>query len=156
MSNNNVRTVPKHLKHKPIYIVNGYRLIDGEYKNDTDVVGLSVGKAQWSDTFVPSVKVWRYVGDNQDTGRWSRQSEETTITRALDMATLILKVYNCLQSGEPLGKFDGPNVYGEKIEIEQTEQRELIQALKDYFSAHHADIDSHINILKQTLDSYKM
>lgn len=155
MSGKLARTVPKYLKHKPIYIVNGYRPIDGEYKNDTDVVGLSVGKAQWSEDFVPSVKIWRYVEGEEGTGRWSRQSEETTITRALDMATLILKVYNSLQNGAPLGTFDGPNVHG-KIEIEETEQRELIQELKEYFSEHHEDIESHVKILKETLDSCRI
>lgn len=54
--------VPTHLKHKPIFVLDDdYKSIDGNYKNDSDVVGLSLGKAQWTDKneFVPSVKVWR-------------------------------------------------------------------------------------------------
>ena len=156
MSNKNSKPIPTHLKHTPIFIVDGYCAIDGEYKNNTDVVGLSVGKAQWADYFIPSVKVWRFLENKNGTGRWSRQSEETTITRALDMATFILKVYNNLVNGAPLGTFDGPNVHGDKIEIVQTEQRELVQELKNYFSENHEDIESHIKILKATLDNYKL
>lgn len=148
--------VPMNCKHKPIYYVNGYSPIDGKYKNKTDVVGLSLGKAQWTDEFVPSVKVWRYKKGNEDTkGRWSRQSEETTVTRALDMATLVIKVYNSIVNGAPLDPFDGPNMHG-TMEIEQTDQQELIQALKDYFKDHSKDIDSHIKILKTTLDNCKL
>ena len=54
--------IPGWLKHKPIYAIKRYEQVDGFYKNDTDVIGLSLGKAQWCDNdFVPSVKVWRDV-----------------------------------------------------------------------------------------------
>lgn len=152
----NKRQVPLHLSHKPIYYINGYKPIDGEYKNNTDVVGLSLGKAQWSEEFIPSLKVWRYkYGDGDSKGRWSRQSEEVTVTRALDMATLFLKVYNSIVNGMLLETFDGPNVYG-KVNIEHTEQHELIKALQDYFTKHQEDIDSHIKLLKDTLNKSKI
>ena len=149
-------SVPMNCKHKPIYYVNGYSPIDGEYKNNTDVVGLSLGKAQWSEEFVPSVKVWRYKnGEGDSKGRWSRQSEETTVTRALDMAALFLKVYNNMVNGVSLETFEGPSVRG-KIEIEMTDQYELLKTLKEYFIEHRDDIDSHIKILKETLNNCKL
>lgn len=50
--------IPDNLKHKPIYVIENYAAIDGHYKNDTDVKGISVGRAQWcTNEFVPSVKV---------------------------------------------------------------------------------------------------
>lgn len=39
--------IPHWLKHKPIYAIKSYEQADGFYKNDTDVIGLSLGKAQW-------------------------------------------------------------------------------------------------------------
>lgn len=89
MSDNKPKEIPTNLTHKPIYAINDYEKIDGNYKTNTDVVGISIGKAQWDENnFVPAVKVWRYKN------RWSRQSEETTVTRALDMATLVVNVLN--------------------------------------------------------------
>lgn len=88
--------IPGWLKHKPIYAIKRYEQVDGFYKNDTDVIGLSLGKAQWCDNdFVPSVKVWRDV-KVKGTNRYkiSRQSEETTLTRALDLAMLVVRVYD--------------------------------------------------------------
>jgi hypothetical protein len=48
-----------------------YDTIDGTYKKDTDVIGLSVGRAQWDeDSFVPSVKVWRDTKLGLSKKRW--------------------------------------------------------------------------------------
>lgn len=86
--------IPEHLSHKPIYVMEGYSSTDGCYKNDTDVIGVSVGKAQWAEgDFVPRVKIWRDVKNKKDGSyRISPQNEETTVTRALDMALLVIKV----------------------------------------------------------------
>lgn len=81
------RKAPEHCKHKPMYEIRDYHLMDAEYRKVSDVYSLSVGKAQWDDNFEPSVKVWRKT----DSG-WSRQSEETTFTRAIDMAMIVLQV----------------------------------------------------------------
>ena len=54
--------VPVNLKHKPIYAINEYAAVDGYYKNNTDVVGISIGKAQWkSDDFIQQegVLLWQ-------------------------------------------------------------------------------------------------
>lgn len=85
--NNRNNTIPNHLSHKPIYTLLGYHAIDGEYKNNTDVIGLSLGHAQWDKRgFTPSVKVWRRIKDKNAKYLISRQSEETILTRALDLA----------------------------------------------------------------------
>lgn len=141
--------VPKHLKHKPMYAINGYAAVDGYYKNKTDVVGLSVGKAQWSkDTFIPSVKVWR-----RKNKRWSRQSEETTFTRALDMVTLIIKVLDKHYNGQELEPIK--TVYG-NIDVEQYEEytQADIAAFDAYLQEHKDDIGAHLELLQTAIRSY--
>lgn len=91
--------VPEHLSHKPIIAVDNYHKIDEiqkkaedkDGKDESDAKGLSIGKAQWDDDEEEiSAKVWRY---KENTG-WSRQSEELPLHRVLDLAILILSVYN--------------------------------------------------------------
>ena len=81
--------VPEHLKHKPIIAVDNYHKEDGIHKNDTDAKGLSIGRSQWDKNEI-SAKVWRH---KEDSG-WSRQSEELPLHRVLDLAILILSIYN--------------------------------------------------------------
>lgn len=76
-----IMEIPNHLQHTPILKVENYRKIDGPYANNTDAEGLSLGVANWGDL---SVKVWRYTGE-----KWSRQSEELSLHRAIDLTTLI-------------------------------------------------------------------
>lgn len=82
--------IPNHLKHKPILKLENYSKLDGKYSKfgKTDAQGLSVGVAQWSDADYTdlSAKVWRYDEDNE---KWSRQSEEMPLHRALDLASLV-------------------------------------------------------------------
>jgi hypothetical protein len=70
------------LKHKPVYLL-PYRDYDGPYAGDTDCIFLSVGWAQYDPRSL-SVKTLRYVGD-----RWSRQSEELPLHRAIDAIILV-------------------------------------------------------------------
>ena len=117
--------IPDNLKHKPIYVIENYANIDGQYKGEenTDVKGLSIGKAQWdSKEFVPSVKVWRKKK------RWSRQSEETTLTRALDMATFTIKVLDKYYNEQDIESID--TVFG-SVEI-QERNKEFEKELKEY------------------------
>ena len=78
MSDNKPKEIPTNLTHKPIYAINDYEKIDGNYKTNTDVVGVSIGKAQWDENnFVPAVKVWRYknrwcIHQGYDAGRSTR------------------------------------------------------------------------------------
>lgn len=79
--------IPTHLKHKPIIEIENYDRIDGPYDaEETDAMGLSVGIAQWNAAGLTdlSAKVWRNTGE-----KWSRQSEELPLHRAIDLATLV-------------------------------------------------------------------
>ena len=120
--------VPTYLSHKPIYAINRYYQIDGQYKNDTDVCGISVGRAQWSaNEFIPSVKVFRYVNN-----RWSRQSEETTLTRAIDMAMLVIKTLDHVYNGKDMGKINSEFA---SLDIKKmTDNEELVNALNEYLN----------------------
>lgn len=83
--------VPEHLQHKPIIGVDDYDKLDGYRANNTDAKALSIGKAQWDENEI-SAKIWRHTtGDN--TGKWSRQSEEVPLNRILDLALLIAAQY---------------------------------------------------------------
>jgi hypothetical protein len=81
--------IPVGLKHKPVVVSEDYNKIDGRHaQNNTDAMGLSLGLAQWNDrgNVEISAKIWRYTGE-----KWSRQSEEMPLHRALDLAILICK-----------------------------------------------------------------
>ena len=88
---------PNHLNHKPIIAVNNYDKIDAIYANDSDVRALSIGQAQYDKDEI-SVKVWRHTGN-----KWSRQSEELPIHRALDLSILtIASILTDIKSNYPL------------------------------------------------------
>ena len=84
--------IPTHLNHKPIVKLENYSKIDGAYRNDTDVQGLSLGVSQWSDEDL-SVKAWRHSGK-----KWSRMSEELPLHRVLDLASLVCSALSYAQS----------------------------------------------------------
>ena len=80
--------IPVTLKHKPVVVSENYENIDGRNAYRSDAKGLSLGLAQWNDRGKVdiSAKVWRYTGE-----KWSRQSEELPLHRALDLAILICR-----------------------------------------------------------------
>ena len=80
--------IPTTLKHKPVIVSENYENIDGRTAYHSDAKGLSLGLAQWNDRgkLDVSAKVWRYTGE-----KWSRQSEELPMHRALDLAILICR-----------------------------------------------------------------
>lgn len=80
--------IPTTLKHKPVIVVEDYGNVDGRQAYESDAQGLSLGLAQWNDRGKVdiSAKVWRHTGE-----RWSRQSEELPLHRALDLAILICR-----------------------------------------------------------------
>ncbi len=84
--------VPQHLKHKPIIAVDDYDKYDGMYSDSTDAKALSVGWSQWDDDYI-SAKVWRHTTGDEH-GKWSRQSEELPLHRVIDLAILIISLYN--------------------------------------------------------------
>ena len=142
------RQSPTHLKHKPIYEIKDYDRMDGEYRNDSDVYALSVGKAQWDDTdFIPSVKVWR-----KKKNRWSRQSEETTLTRALDMATLVIQVLDKTYNGN---NFRGETTVFGEIKVETIPgQVDLQRQLVTRLNQSKKTIDAHVQLLYRAIQQY--
>lgn len=78
--------IPVTLKHKPVIVVENYGEVDGRGAGVSDAKGLSLGLAQWNDRgrVDISAKVWRYTGE-----KWSRQSEELPLHRAIDLVLLI-------------------------------------------------------------------
>lgn len=80
--------IPTTLKHKPVIVSENYENVDGRKAYDSDAKGLSLGLAQWNDRGKVdiSAKVWRHTGE-----KWSRQSEEMPLHRALDLAILICR-----------------------------------------------------------------
>ncbi|MDD4315665.1 MAG: DUF6530 family protein [Clostridia bacterium] len=82
--------IPTTLKHKPVIVCENYENIDGKYAYQTDAKGLSLGLAQWNDRgkLDVSAKIWRHTGD-----KWSRQSEEMPMHRALDLSIMICRAF---------------------------------------------------------------
>lgn len=156
MRREKMRGIPKHLRHKPIYGMNRYETMDGVHKNNTDVVGMSVGKAQWcGDIFEPSVKIWRDIRKDDGSYRISGQSEETTLTRAIDMATLAVRVVGSYLAGkEPTGLLT--DTVFDNLYIEDIDDNGLKLQLEKYIKAHGGDIKRHIALLKSELDKLNL
>ncbi len=83
--------VPMHLGHRPIYAAKYADLTD--YDPEGDAKFVSVGLAQYDSESI-SVKLFRYSGE-----RWSRQSEELPVYRALIPAIALLKTIAATQNG---------------------------------------------------------
>lgn len=98
--------IPTILKHKPVIVSENYENIDGRKAYATDAKGLSLGLAQWNDRgkVEVSAKVWRHTGE-----KWSRQSEELPLHRALDLAILICRSYRYFQEAYRLPKLYDPD-----------------------------------------------
>lgn len=147
-------SIPSNLRHKPIYAIEQYSPIDGFYKNNTDVYALSIGKAQWdAEKTIPSVKVWRKVGP-ENKKHWSRQSEETTITRALDMAMLIISVLDKHYNGKPFSTRH--SLYGSLEISDMHAESSVIKEFNDFLDDNKADINEHVKLLQEVLESYKV
>jgi hypothetical protein len=69
-------------KHQPVFLVR-YIEYDGPYANKTDCEYLSLGWAQYEPSSA-SLKAFRYTGK-----KWSRQSEEIPLHRAVDLVILL-------------------------------------------------------------------
>lgn len=74
--------LPTDLEHQPLRAV-PYVSHDGKWAGDTDAQYLSLGRAQWGAQDL-SAKVFRHVET-----RWSRQSEELPVHRAIDLTMFI-------------------------------------------------------------------
>lgn len=128
MGQSNKLKVPNYLKHKPIYEVNNYSLIDGKYAGYSDAIGLSIGLAQWNERgkMDISAKVWRHTGEPDEEykgGKWSRQSEELPLHRVLDLAIFICKIKEMSASKQSSATI---NMQGEDMVIEESSGNEYI------------------------------
>jgi hypothetical protein len=128
---------PKHLSHKPIVSVNDYASTDGIYHKGTDVVALSVGRAQWNSSQF-SAKVWRY---NDAHGRWSRQSEELPLHRVFDLC--ILTVATLLT--DPEAHFSVSNLK------EVVDQPDGVIEIQEFYTKNRKHFEPRIKQLKQLL-----
>ena len=141
-------SAPYWLQHKPIYAINDYGKIDGRYKGWSNISAISVGTAQWRNDseFEPSVKVWRCNNNHIST-----QSEETTFTRAIDMAMLAIQVYSKIIKNKDFT--DISDIHGENnIEKIEGVNYNYDKELKEYLETHKKDIENHIKFLKQVID----
>lgn len=98
--------VPTHLKHEPVFGLEGYNKMDGIYAGrGSDAPCLSIGIAQWNQRGSQdiSAKVWRNSGseanDYKD-GSWSRMSEELPLHRNIDLTIFICEVMDMLKNGQ--------------------------------------------------------
>lgn len=98
--------IPTTLKHKPVIVAENYSNIDGRSAYKTDVQGLSLGLAQWNDRgkMDISAKVWRHTGE-----KWSRQSEEMPLHRALDLSIFICRAEQYFREAYRYEKLYDPN-----------------------------------------------
>lgn len=97
--------IPTTLKHKPVIVSENYENVDGRSAYHSDAKGLSLGLAQWNDRGKVdiSAKVWRYTGE-----KWSRQSEELPLHRAIDLAILICRAKLYFREAYRYEKFYDP------------------------------------------------
>ena len=129
---------PEYLKHKPIISVNDYDKIDGIYANKTDVRALSIGQAQYDKDEI-SVKVWRHTGE-----KWSRQSEEMPIHRALDISILTIAAFMTdISSKYPLTSLR-----------EEIVQENRVQEIIEYFKQNKNTLQPRLEELKKILDKF--
>lgn len=117
--------LPQHLQHKPVYAL-PYQGFDGPYPAArTDVRYLSVGLAQW-DKGTVSLKILRHTGEQ---GKWTRQSEELPLHRAIDAVTFLAKVLYGADDGKvviPAGTLERQE---EDLTITAEDQRSGMETL---------------------------
>lgn len=110
------KKIPTNLKHKPVVVAEDYSNIDGRLAYHTDAKGLSLGLAQWSDRgkLDISAKIWRYTGE-----KWSRQSEEMPLHRALDLAIFLISAMKYFRDAYRYPKlYDPENPQIERIGLQ--------------------------------------
>lgn len=129
---------PEHLNHKPIIAVNNYDSIDAIYANNTDVKALSIGQAQY-DKDELSVKIWRHTGE-----KWSRQSEEMPIHRALDLSILtIAAILTDTKAKYPLTSLR-----------EEIVDEDRVAEIRDYYKRNEKMLRPRLEELKKILNSF--
>lgn len=128
--------VPEHLQHKPVVVVDDYDKVDGIHKGpDSDAKGLSIGKSQWNQNEI-SAKVWRH----KEGSGWSRQSEELPLHRVLDLAILILSIYD----------YNGDNETETFLNKTIIDEKEF-DKIKDFLNENKEELDKRVKELKKIL-----
>jgi hypothetical protein len=129
---------PKHLMHKPIISVNNYDKIDAQYRNNTDVRALSIGKAQYDKNEI-SLKVWRHTGR-----KWSRQSEELPLHRNIDLNILLLgALLTDINSG-----------YSKTSLREEIDNNKSVKEIADYYDSHQDFLRPRLEELRNRLNDF--
>ena len=130
--------LPTHLSHIPVICMENRDETDEYEEKSTDPCFVSLGRASWSgDEFVPGIKVMRNCN-----GKWSGQSEETTINRALDMAYLVERAYDYFVNGNEAAfseEADGISL------CKYAGSQENVDKLREYFLKHKDEIGGKIN-----------
>lgn len=89
------------LKHRPVFLV-PYAAYDGPYAGATDCLFLSLGWAQY-DPRSASLKTLRHSGS-----KWSRQSEEIPLHRAVDLTLVLAHAIRAMGDGPHLHNINLP------------------------------------------------
>jgi hypothetical protein len=133
---------PTHLKHKPIVTSIDYDQIDGQFANNSDAKALSIGIAQWENNSNDiSAKVFRF---NDDTQRWSPQSEELPLHRALDLSILAIGAI-MVSNGNPVSVTDLNELVVDNGHIDR---------IREYYIANRTFLRRRIMELRRTIDTY--
>ena len=98
---NNEPPTLDRLKHRPVFLV-PYAVHDGPYAGATDCLFLSLGWAQY-DPRSASLKTLRHSG-----AKWSRQSEELPLHRAVDLVIVLARAIHATLDGRHLNNIDLP------------------------------------------------
>lgn len=136
--------IPTHLKHKPIIEIENYDRIDGPYAEETDAMGLSVGIAQWNAAGLTdlSAKVWRNTGE-----KWSRQSEELPLHRAIDLATLVCIAMDYSKNG----RLSSSDEFPVSRAIDNPELARHTELMKKELKENEAFLDASLKRLSEEL-----
>ena len=136
--------IPTHLKHKPIIEIENYDRIDGPYAEETDAMGLSVGIAQWNAAGLTdlSAKVWRNTGE-----KWSRQSEELPLHRAIDLATLVCIAMDYSKNG----RLSSSDEFPVSRAIDNPELARHTELMKKELKENEAFLDTSLKRLSEEL-----
>lgn len=127
---------PKNLSHKPIISVNDYDKIDAFLANNTDVIALSIGRAQYDNQQI-SLKIWRHSAE-----KWSRQSEELPIHRNLDLSILFIA-----------SLLTDINANYSSCSLRETIDKPLeVKAIKEYYEENKVFLKPRLKELKRLLN----
>lgn len=141
--------LPQNLAHKPVYAL-PYEHFDGFYAGETDARFISVGLAQYDKNEV-SVKIFRHTGE-----KWTRQSEELPLHRAIDAVTFLTRAIFGTGDGNAVFQANTFENQDESLEIsrENRTSRELTKFHR-FISENEDLLKARLNSLYELLDELK-